>query len=44
VHRRFRIDVVKGDHLLVFPHDASGNLASGDFLENRHVRIDATDA
>src|SRR5512142_1889568 len=37
VHRCNRVDVVEGEHFVVFIHLAAGNLAARDFAENAAV-------
>ena len=37
MHRRLRIDVAKGDALLILKNDVGRNLARNDFLEQGHL-------
>ena len=37
VHRRLRIDIMKGEHVVVFVNDFRRNFAANDFLENGHA-------
>jgi hypothetical protein len=36
MHGRVRINVLKGDHIVVLPDDFRRNLSRDDFFKNRH--------